>query len=231
MLFLHMFFLSLALCHWAYGADSHNFTMVHHTYFPNKTLVETVGHATLDGTHTHSLESHNGHVNVSQLLPLESSDLWEMRRTKLRDYLSQLKNLIYLLTRERNISYPLEVHCTATCQLSENGTSSFFEVLLNKAEFLRFHGAKNHWEPLQETSAAIYASTNLNKYNETREHLQFFLQETCINFIKEHTDVKGALTGKQEGRPHTPLVLGIILGALAIMAFAVCLFLCTGGRR
>ncbi|XP_003218416.1 endothelial protein C receptor [Anolis carolinensis] len=231
MLFFNMFLLSLALCHWAYGAESHNFTMVQYSYFPNKTLVESVGYATLDGTRTHTLESHNGHVNVSQLLPLETSDRWEMRRTQLHDYLSRLKALVYLLTLERNISYPLEVHCTATCQLSENGTSSFFEVLLNKVEFLIFRGAKNGWEPLQETSEAIYASTNLNKYNETRGHVEFFLQETCINFIREHTDVKEALTGKREGRPHTPLVLGIILGALAIMGFAVCLFLCTGGRR
>ncbi|KAH0623931.1 hypothetical protein JD844_007141 [Phrynosoma platyrhinos] len=131
------------------------------------------------------------------------------------------------------IADPLDVYCTAECQLSANGTNNFYEVLLNKVEFLRFHAAKNHWEPLQETPAAIYASTNLNKYNETSTDLQFFLQETCINFIREHTDVKGALTGKHEGRSrsHTPLVLGISIGALAVMGLAVCIFLCTGGKR
>ncbi|XP_042315113.1 endothelial protein C receptor [Sceloporus undulatus] len=230
---LLLFFLSWSFCHWAYGAESHTFTMVQHAYFSNDTSVKIVGHATLDGRRTHSLESHNDHVNVSQLLSLESSDCWELRRSRLREYLSQLKALVQVLTRERNVSYPLDVYCTAECQLSENGTNNFYEVLLNKAKFLRFHAAKNHWKPLQKTSAAIYASTNLNKYNETSTDLQFFLQETCINFIREHTDVKGALIGKHDGRSrsHTPLVLGISIGVLAVMGLAVCIFLCTGGRR
>ncbi|KAH0623932.1 hypothetical protein JD844_007142 [Phrynosoma platyrhinos] len=104
MLFLLLLLVSRSLCHWAYGAESHTFTMVQHAYFSNDTSVEIVGHAILDGTKTHSLESHNDHVNVSQLLSLESSDRWELRRSRLHEYLSQLKALVQVLTRERNVS-------------------------------------------------------------------------------------------------------------------------------
>ncbi|KAL8187640.1 UNVERIFIED_CONTAM: hypothetical protein K2H54_052422 [Gekko kuhli] len=78
---------------------------------------------------------------------------------------------------------------------------------------------------------AWYATGQLNYYNETTKSLQFFLQETCVKFVKEHSDVNQPLTGERQGRSHTPLVLGIIVGAFALLGLAVCIFLCTGGKR
>nr|XP_020643134.1 endothelial protein C receptor isoform X1 [Pogona vitticeps] len=231
MLLLHIFLLPWALSCWVHGAESHAFTITQLAYFLNRTSVEFVGNATLDGTLTHSLETHNGQVNVSQLWPLENSDAWKQRERKLQDYLNKFVLLVNLFVNERAASYPLQVHCMKGCQLTENGTNSFYEVLLNGTKFLTFYATRNYWTPLQDTSAAKYTSAKLNEYNETTTDLQFFLQKTCINFIREHTDMQGPLTGKQKGRSHTPLVLGVCIGALALMGLAVCIFLCTGGKR
>lgn len=42
---------------------------------------------------------------------------------------------------------------------------------------------------------ALYATRQLNYYNETTKTLQFFLQETCVKFVMEHSDVNQPLTG------------------------------------
>lgn len=99
------------------------------------------------------------------------------------------------LTHTFLVPDPLHVHCDKGCQLSENGTNSFYELLLNGTKFLRFHVTRNYWMPLQDTSATMFISRKLNEYNETTTDLQFFLQKTCINFIREHTDLQGPLTG------------------------------------
>ncbi|XP_062988389.1 endothelial protein C receptor-like [Elgaria multicarinata webbii] len=231
MLLLQILLLSRALCHWVYGADSHAFTMVQLAYFPEKGVVDFAGNATLDGTLTHSLGSHQGQLNVSQLLSLESSDVWKQRKDSLHEYLEFFKGVVTLVAQERNVRYPIHVHCTIGCQLFENVTKSFYEVLLNGTEFLRFHATNHSWVPLRETEAASYASLKLNEFPHSSTSLQFFLQETCINFVRERTNVEEALTGKRKGRPHAPLVLGISIGSLALIGLAVCIFLCTGGKR
>ncbi|XP_033006000.1 endothelial protein C receptor-like isoform X2 [Lacerta agilis] len=224
--------LAWALCHWVYGVESHAFVMTHLAYFPNNISVEMVGDATLDGKLTHSVEYQNNQMNASQLLQLESLDLWEQRKSALQYYLELFKTLVNLYARERKIPYPLHTHCTLGCQIFGNGTNrTFYEVLLNGTDFLRFNAANQSWVPLQETPVASYTSMQLNKYPETSATPAFFLQETCIKIVTEHTAVEGAFTGKHEGRSHTPLVVGLSLGALAVMALALCIFLCTGGKR
>ncbi|XP_061492560.1 endothelial protein C receptor [Rhineura floridana] len=231
MLLLQILLIS-ALCQWAYGTGSHAFIMIQLAFFQNSSSVEFVGNATLDGKLTHSMEVQNGQLNASQLLPLEPLYLWEQRKSSLQQYLKQFETLVNMYARERNVPYPLHIYCTLGCQIFKNGTNgTFYEVLLNGTDFLRLHAANHSWRPLQDTPVASFASKELNKYPQTNINPAFFLQETCINFVREHTEVKGASTGKHEGRSHTPLVVGISLGSLALMALAVCIFLCTGGKR
>ncbi|KAJ7344948.1 hypothetical protein JRQ81_000898 [Phrynocephalus forsythii] len=171
MLVLQIFLLPWALRCWAYGVDSHVFTITQLACFLNSTSVEFVGNATLDGTLTHSLESHNGQFNVSQMWPLETPDAWEQRQSKLQDYLNNFKLLVNLLANEKAVSYPLHVHGTKGCQLSKNDTNRFYEILLNGTKFLTFHATRNLWMPLQGTSAANYTSQKLNEFNQTTTNL------------------------------------------------------------
>ncbi|ETE66223.1 Endothelial protein C receptor, partial [Ophiophagus hannah] len=206
---------SWALYHWAYGEGTHTFIMTLTANFSKGNSAKFVGNATLDGILTHSLEGHTKHLNVSQLLPLEAPNLWEQTESKLQKYLEN----------------PMSIYCTKGCEVSENGTRSFYKILLNGSDFLKFHTKSNNWEDLSNTSVANYIIKKLNQFEETTTNLQFFLQETCVNFVRMHTNNKEASTGQREGPSHTPLVIGITIGALALMGLAVCLFLCTGGKR
>ncbi|XP_054838641.1 endothelial protein C receptor isoform X2 [Eublepharis macularius] len=206
--------------------------MLHLSYFPDNSSVEVVGNATLDGKLTHSVEGRNKQLSVSQLLPLEPSHLWKQRENHLRLYLQQFHDVVNMTARERNIAYPFHVHCNQGCVIFHNGTSySFYEVALDGRDFLKFYSANATWVPLEASPAALYISGQLNKYNESTKSLQFFLQETCVQFVTEHSDVNQPLTGEHQGRSHTPLVLGIIMGAFALLGLAVCIFLCTGVKR
>nr|XP_056706210.1 endothelial protein C receptor-like [Euleptes europaea]XP_056722791.1 endothelial protein C receptor-like [Euleptes europaea] len=232
MLILLLPLLPWLFCHWAYGADFHAINMFHRSYFPDSSSVEVVGNATLDGKLTHTLKGHNEQINVSQLLPLEPSHLWKQRKSNLRLYLQQFQDMVKVTARERNVAYPFHVQCAHGCLIFHNGTShSFYDVALNGLALLKFYAANTTWVPLEASSVAWYASSQLNMYNETTKSLQFFLQKTCVNFVREHSDVNQPLTGGHQGRSHTPLVLGIIVGAFALLGLAVCIFLCTGGKK
>ncbi|KAJ6669234.1 hypothetical protein lerEdw1_008043 [Lerista edwardsae] len=178
-----------------YLPDSHSFTLLLFSSFPNESLVEWAGNATLDGKLTHTLVGHNEQFNVSQLLPLEDSHSWEWRENNMQQYLNMFRDVVNLYARERNVPYPLHVKCTQGCLLETGTTRSFYEVVLNGANFLRFHAANSSWAPLQDTPLAIYVNSQLNKYNETKIPIQFFLQETCINFVKAHTNMNEPVTG------------------------------------
>ncbi|XP_048361882.1 endothelial protein C receptor [Sphaerodactylus townsendi] len=232
MLILLLPLLPWFLCHWAYSADFHAINMLHLSYFSDISAVEVVGNATLDGQLTHTLEGHNEQFNVSQLLPLEPSQLWNQRKSNLLLYLQQFQDMVKVTARERNVAYPFHVQCSQGCLIFHNGSShSFYDIALNGVAFLKFYTANITWMPLETSSVAWYASSQLNTYEETTKSLQFFLQDTCIKFVMEHSDVNQLLTGKHQGRSHTPLVLGIIVGAFALLGLAVCIFLCTGGNR
>ncbi|XP_025025830.1 endothelial protein C receptor [Python bivittatus] len=231
MFLLQILLQSWALYHWAYGVETHAFITSLIANFSKEDSVEFVGNATLDRILTHSLEGRNKQFNASQLFPLELPHLWKQRESNLQDYLQSLQALVMLFSKERNIPYPLSIYCTNGCQVSENGTRSFFKILLNGTDFLKFHTNSNSWEDLANTSLANFTSNKLNQFSETTTNLQFFLQETCVNFVRTHATNNRAMTGKHKGHPHTPLVIGISIGALALMGLAVCLFLCTGGKR
>lgn len=77
--------------------------MTHLAYFPNDSSVEMVGNATLDGKLTHSVEYQNEQMNASQLLQLESLDLWEQRKSALQNYLELFKKVVNLFARERKV--------------------------------------------------------------------------------------------------------------------------------
>ncbi|XP_060098037.1 endothelial protein C receptor [Heteronotia binoei] len=232
MLVLLLPLLPWLLCLQAYGADHHAIDMLHLSYFPDDGSVEVVGNATLDGKLTHTLEGHNEQLNVSQLLPLEPSNLWTQRKKNLYNYIQQFQDMVKVVARERNIAYPFHVHCIQGCQIFHNSTNhSFYEVALNGHVLLKFYAANTTWVPLEASPMAWYATRQLNYYNETTKNLQFFLQETCVKFVIQHSDVNQPLTGERQGRSHTPLVLGIIVGAFALLGLAVCIFLCTGGER
>ncbi|XP_063162897.1 endothelial protein C receptor-like [Candoia aspera] len=231
MLLLQVLLQSWAFYHWAYGEETHTFIMTLIANFSKDNSVEFVGSAILDRTLTHSLDGPNGQLNVSQLLPLQPPNIWDQTKSNLLDYLQSFQALVMLLSKERKISYPISIYCTKGCQVSENGTRSFYKILLNGTDFLKFHTNNNSWEGLSNTLMANFTSKKLNKFPETTTNLQFFLQETCVNFVRAHTNNKGAITGKREGHSHTPLVIGISIGALSLMGLAVCLFLCTGGKR
>ncbi|XP_077786151.1 endothelial protein C receptor-like isoform X3 [Podarcis muralis] len=172
--------------------------------------------------------SPSGNVTPANNLRLGSLPLGVWRRISCLRYDSPG----LLPKRQFSGNDPLHINCTLGCQIFGNGTNrTFYEVLVNGTDFLRFNAANQSWVPLQETPVASYTRMQLNKYNETSADPAFFLKETCIKIVTEHTEVKGAFTGKHEGRSHTPLVIGISLGALAVMALALCIFLCTGGKR
>lgn len=231
MLLLQAFLLPSLLYCWTHGVDSHRFTVLHLSYFSNESFVEWEGNATLDGKLTHILKGHNDEFNVSQVLPLEHPHIWEQREDNLQQYLKMFQSVVILYTRERKVPYPFHVQCIQGCLVETGTTSSFYEIFLNGSDFLRFHAANSSWIPLQATPLANYINSQLNKYNETKIPIQFFLQETCIDFVKAHTNVNEPVTGQHEGRSHTPLVLGVMMGALALMGLSVCIFLCTGGNR
>lgn len=93
------------------------------------------------------------------------------------------------------IADPISIYCTKGCEVSENGTRSFYKILLNGSDFLKFQTKSNNWEGLSNTLVANYTSKKLNQFQETTTNLQFFLQETCVNFVKMHTNNKKAITG------------------------------------
>ncbi|KAG8135861.1 hypothetical protein E2320_008843 [Naja naja] len=231
MFLLQILLQSWALYHWAYGEGTHTFIMTLTANFSKDNSSEFVGNATLDGTLTHSLEGHTKHLNVNQLLPLEAPNLWKQTESKLKNYLESFHGMVMILSKEKIISYPISIYCTKGCEVSENGTRSFYKILLNGSDILKFHTKSNNWEGLSNTLMANDTIKKLNEFQETTTNLQFFLQETCVNFVRMHTNNKEASTGQREGPSHTPLVIGITIGALALMGLAVCLFLCTGGKR
>ncbi|KAK9401051.1 endothelial protein C receptor [Crotalus adamanteus] len=231
MLLLQILLQSWTLYYWAYGEETHTFIMSLTANFSKENSAEFVGNAVLDGILSHSLEGDIEQLNVSQLLSLEAPNLWEQTESKLHKYLQSFQGMVMILSKEKIISYPISIYCTKGCEVSENGTRSFYKILLNGSDFLKFHTNSNNWEGLSNTLVANYTSKKLNQFPETTTNLQFFLQKTCVNFVRAHTNNKEASTGQREGPSHTPLVIGISIGALALMGLAVCLFLCTGGKR
>ncbi|NXY73946.1 EPCR protein, partial [Glareola pratincola] len=118
--------------------------------------------------------------------------------------------------------------CRLGCRLFPDGTAhSFYEVTLNGTAFLSFHVPNATWERRWPGGDAVaaYAEGELMKYPTTTRDLQHFLNTTCVDILR----AQSAGTGKRSSRSHAPLVLGLILGTIALLGTVVGIFLCTGG--
>ncbi|XP_019368331.1 PREDICTED: endothelial protein C receptor-like [Gavialis gangeticus] len=233
---LLLLLLTSALSCWGQEADPfplpalHTFTM-HLLADFNETTVQFLGNATLDGVLTHSLQGHE----ASQQIPLESPDQWEKTKHSLETYLTYFSGTVRLAAKERNMQYPLHLHCMLGCQLFANGTSQgFHEVSLSGEEFLIFlpqRPPNTSWElqrPKENDLLGPFVLKRLNSYPETTSHLQAFLKTQCPDFIRKHPWRDSSK--RRDPRSHTPLVLGLTLGAFALAGLAMGIFLCTGGR-
>ncbi|NWU65207.1 EPCR protein, partial [Pterocles burchelli] len=183
------------------------------------------GNASLDGRLSHRLDG----LNVTQVLPLEPPDAWARRQQDVTTYLEYFGQLVKLFSKERPIHYTQSLRCHLGCLLFPNGTAhSFYEVTLNGTAFLSFHVPNATWERRWPGGDAVatFAQRELMKYPKTTQDLQHFLNTTCIGILQ----AQSAGTGKQSGRSHTLLVLGLILGTLTLLGMAVGIFLCTGGN-
>ncbi|XP_025056616.1 endothelial protein C receptor-like isoform X1 [Alligator sinensis] len=228
--------LASALSCWGQEADPfplpalHTFTMQLLAEF-NRTTVQFLGNASLDGVLTHSLQGRE----ASQHLPLESPDQWEKTKRSLETYLSYFEDIVHLAARERNVQYPLRLHCTLGCQLFPSGTSQgFHEVSLSGEEFLIFlpqRPPNASWElqrPKENDPLGPFILKWLNSFPQTTSHLQAFLKTQCPDFMRKHPWRDSSK--RRDARSHTSLVLGLTLGAFALAGLAIGIFLCTGGR-
>uniref|UniRef100_A0A8C5U3R8 EPCR protein n=1 Tax=Malurus cyaneus samueli TaxID=2593467 RepID=A0A8C5U3R8_9PASS len=182
------------------------------------------GNASLDGQLSHVLEG----LNVTQVLPLEPPDAWARRQSDVVSYLETFRQLVQLFNKERPTNFTQHLCCHLGCRLFPNGTAqSFYEVTLNRTAFLTFHVPnatwQRHWPG--ELPVATFAQEQLMKYTITTQDLQHFLNTTCVSLLQ----AQSARTGQVSGRSRAPLVLGLILGSLALLGMALGIFLCTGG--
>ncbi|NWT18218.1 EPCR protein, partial [Vireo altiloquus] len=209
------------------------------------------GNASLNGELSHLLDE----LNVTQVLPLEPPDAWARRQNEVIAYLKNFRQLVQLFNKERPINFTQHLCCHLGCRLFPNGTTqSFYEVTLNRTAFLSFHVPNATWERRWpgELPVAAFAQAQLMKYPITTQDLQYFLNTTCVSLLQAQSARTGPwwgrgwgrgrggaarlsppplwpLAGKLSSRSRAPLVLGLILGSLALLGMALGIFLCTGG--
>ncbi|NWR41027.1 EPCR protein, partial [Regulus satrapa] len=207
------------------------------------------GNASLNGQLSHLLEGNN----VTQVLPLEPPDAWARRQSEVIAYLGNFRALVQLFNKERPTDFTQHLCCHFGCRLYPNGTAqSFYEVTLNRTAFLSFHVPNATWQRRWpgELPVAAFARDQLMKYPVTTQDLQYFLNTTCVGILRAQSARTGGwrgrgwgqghgpgpqlrpsspLAGKVSGRSRTPLVLGLVLGSLALLGMALGIFLCTGG--
>ncbi|NWW68574.1 EPCR protein, partial [Ifrita kowaldi] len=209
------------------------------------------GNASLNGQLSHLLDEHN----ITQVLPLEPPEAWARRQKDVITYLKNFRQLVQLFNKERPTNFTQHLCCHLGCRLFPNGTAqSFYEVTLNRTAFLSFHVPNATWERRWpgELPVAAFAQAQLMKYPITTQDLQYFLNTTCVSILQAQSARTGPWwgqgwgqgqggvaqssplslsppAGKVSGRSRAPLVLGLILGSLALLGMALGIFLCTGG--
>nr|XP_004668173.2 endothelial protein C receptor [Jaculus jaculus] len=214
----------------------HSLHMLQISYFRDPYHVKHWGNASLGGHLTHTLEGPANNVTILQLEPLQEPESWARTESGLQLYLHQFHSLVQLVHRERkgSVVFPLTIRCFLGCELpsEDSEARTFFKVSVNESSFVSFQSEKALWvADSQEPSKAVtFTLKQLNAYNRTRYELQEFLQDTCVQYVEKHIDMKN-LKGSQTGRSYASLVLGILLGSFVIAGVAVGIFLCTGGRR
>lgn len=222
-----------ALCIQETSDGPQNLHMLQISYFPDPDQVMYQGNASLAGQLTHRLEGRDSNITILQLHPLQEPQSWAHTEGSVRLYLSNFQDVVRLVHQERGVAFPLTVRCFLGCELRPEGSRAhtFFEVDVNGSSFVSFQPEAASWVagPQVGSAVATYTLRQLNAYNRTRYELQDFLQNTCVQYVKEHLPTK-TLKESQTGRSYTSLVLGILLGTFIISGVAGGIFLCTGGR-
>lgn len=211
-----------------------NLHMIQKSYFSSASQVWHLGNASLGGLQTHTLEGSGNNITITQLQPLQDPESWAHTERRLKVYLEQFSGLVRLVHQERRLDFPLTVRCFLGCELPPEGSKAhvFFKVAVNGSSFVNFEPETALWVAgSKEPSRVVtYTLQQLNMYNRTRYELQEFLQDTCVQYVQEHTTMKNVKVS-QTRRSYTSLVLGVLLGCFIIAGVAVGIFLCTGGRR
>ncbi|EFB21636.1 hypothetical protein PANDA_004526, partial [Ailuropoda melanoleuca] len=211
-----------------------NLHMLQISYFRDPDQVWHQGNASLGGLMTHVLDGQDTNVTIRQLQPLEAPESWVHTEDRLKTYLKEFQLLVRLVHHERQLTFPLTVRCFLGCELPPEDSPAhvFFEVTVNGNSFASFQPETALWVARSQAPSRVvtYTLHQLNSYNRTRYELREFLQDTCVQYLREHTTSKNS-KGSQTGHSYTSLVLGVLVGSLIIAGVAVGIFLCTGGRR
>ncbi|XP_060044788.1 endothelial protein C receptor isoform X2 [Erinaceus europaeus] len=129
---------------------------------------------------------------------------------------------------------PLTLSCFLGCDLLPEDPKAhvFFEVTMNGSSFLNFQPETATWVAASQKPSKVttYILQQLNTYNSTRFEILEFLQDTCVQYVKDYSNVEN-LKENRTSHSYTSLVLGILMGCLIIAGVAVGIFLFTGGRR
>ncbi|XP_038613167.1 endothelial protein C receptor isoform X2 [Tachyglossus aculeatus] len=245
--------LGWALCSQEPRAGPHRFAMLHVSHFPNASLVQFWGNATLGDTVTHEMEKGGSPPTIRQLEFPEPPEVWAETLKGLKAYLEDFKNVVVLINHERGLSFPLTLTSSLGCELPGKGSAAhtFYEVSLNASVSFHFWPSPALWTSEWRGDLAAFTLKQLNRYNRTRYELQHFLQVTCVNYLKrkvpsfapeqlisrpppsasEQLIPSLHPSDRQVARSVRPLVMGIIVGIFTISGVAVGIFLCTGGGR
>ncbi|XP_039720100.1 endothelial protein C receptor isoform X1 [Pteropus medius] len=224
---------SRALCSQEASDGPRNLYMLQISYFPDYSQVLHQGNASLGGLPTHVLKGQDSNITILQLHPLQEPESWALTERRVQLYLQDFHDLVLLVHHERGVAFPLTIRCFLGCELLPESSRAhvFFEVAVNGTSFVSFQPETASWVagPQANSRVVTYTLKQLNAYNRTRYQLQEFLQDTCVQYVQEHTTTKKS-KGSQTGRPYTSLVLGVLVGSFIIAGVAVGIFLCTGGR-
>ncbi|KAF6089028.1 protein C receptor [Phyllostomus discolor] len=222
-----------ALCSLEASDGPQSLHMLQISYFQDPHQVLHRGNASLGGLLTHLLEGQDSNITILQLHPLQESESWALTEESVRLYLQLFQSIVQLVHKERGVAFPLTIRCFLGCERPPEGSTAqaFFDVAVNGSSFVSFRPEEAEWVagPQVPSGVVTYTLRTLNAYNQTRYDLQHFLQNTCIQYVKEY-NAKSSKES-QTGRSYTSLVLAILVGSFIITGVAVGIFLCTGGRR
>ncbi|XP_007522712.1 endothelial protein C receptor isoform X1 [Erinaceus europaeus] len=207
--------------------------MLQISYFVDKHVWHR-GNASLGGIPSHKLEGWDSNVTILQLQSLQDPESWAIREQSLKNYLNVFYSLVQLVHLERGWAFPLTLSCFLGCDLLPEDPKAhvFFEVTMNGSSFLNFQPETATWVAASQKPSKVttYILQQLNTYNSTRFEILEFLQDTCVQYVKDYSNVEN-LKENRTSHSYTSLVLGILMGCLIIAGVAVGIFLFTGGRR
>ncbi|XP_032701580.1 antigen-presenting glycoprotein CD1d [Lontra canadensis] len=113
-----------------------------------------------------------------------SEPQWDRLQQILRVYRRSFTRDVREFVKMLRLDYPFEIQLSAGCELCPGNTSeSFFRVAFQGKEIMSFQGT--HWVPAPDApSWAGRATKELNQDQGTRKTLQWFLNDTCPQFVR-----------------------------------------------